>query len=419
MQDSYELSSVMVVRRTARKLPSLSRNILRALLVLALVPLCVYATYKLSGNPTDAVATGEVAIEPVPLPPVADSLNGNSEALPDLLEGEVPENVNPTEILDALGNPVKKDPSDGLVGGNTGTTQGTMIPQPTVSGPKTILIDGKPLGQDTPFTASPLPRAPISGLSRPGSAGPIPAIASDGRKPVTAYARPYAPNPPTNTVSLVIGGLGIDAAMTRRIIAETPPEVTLSFAAHSSGLQSWIDQARAFGHEVLIELPMESENFNAGDPAETHTLRASGDPARNIRSLDWLMSRAQGYYGVTNYNGDVLLKRSDALSPILAHLSNSGLGFVFDGSSSAASLPTLAQSADIPFASAYNLLDLETSSPAIQAELDRLTKRAQAGFSPIGVGFAFPQTLDAVKAWALSLEGQGLELAPVSSQLSQ
>ncbi len=409
----------MVVRRTAKKLPSLTRNMLRALLVLALVPVVIYATYALTGNPSDAIATGEVNIDPVPLPPAADSLNGTSEALPDLLEGDVPENVNPTEILDALGNPVAKEPNSELVGGNTAETPGTLLPQRSVSGPKTILIDGKPLGQDTPFAASPLPRAPIAGLTRLSPYGPVPSKSSSGKAVVDAYARPFTATAGKNQVSLVIGGLGIDTNITRRIISETPPEVTLSFAAHANGLQSWVDQARAFGHEVLIELPMESQNFNAGDPGETYTLRTSGDPAKNIRSLDYLMSKAQGYFGVTNYNGDVLLQRADALSPILAHLSNAGVGFVFDGSASAASLPALAQSADVPFTAGYNLLDLETSPLSIQAELDRLTKQARAGFSPIGVGFAYPQTLEAVKAWAQTLDEKGLELAPASSKLSK
>ena len=60
-------------------------------------------------------------------------------------------------------------------------------------------------------------------------------------------------------MSLVLGGLGINYTHTRSAIDELPPEVTLSFAPHASGLQTWINRAREAGHEVLIELPLEPE----------------------------------------------------------------------------------------------------------------------------------------------------------------
>ena len=45
-----------------------------------------------------------------------------------------------------------------------------------------------------------------------------------------------------------------------------PPEITLSFVAYSDGLQGWIDMARANGHEVLLEAPMEPLDAAANDP---------------------------------------------------------------------------------------------------------------------------------------------------------
>ena len=419
MPENSEFSSVQIVRRQSTRMPSILRNIFRALIVLVLIPLALFAAFKLSGNEKDAIATGEVSIDPVPLPPASDTLGGTTEALPDLLDGEVPDNVNPTEILDALGNPVASQTPSDLAGGTNGQSPETMIPQPAPSGPKTILIDGKPLGTSSLYNGPPLVQAPIAGLTRPNPFGLMPTIGPDGKKPVAAYAKPFTPSPPLNTVSLVIGGMGIDQTLTRRIINETPPEVTLSFAAHATGLQNWINLARANGHEVMIELPMESETFNAGDPSTTHTLRVTDDPARNIRSLDWLMSRAQGYFAVTNYNGDVILKRSDAMGPVLAHISNSGIGFVFDGSLQAPTLKSLAESADVPYAAARTLLDIDTSDAAIRSELADLRAAARAGLSPIGVGFAYPQTLEAVKGWVATLEADGLELAPVSYMLDR
>ena len=177
-----------------------------------------------------------------------------------------------------------------------------------------------------------------------------------------------------------------------------------------------INQARAKGHEVLIELPMESGDFNPSEPGADRALKAN-NAAANMRNLDWLLSRSQGYFGVTNYNGDLFLTRADVAAPVLDKLSKSGLGFVFDGSVSAPSLSALSTSARLPFARGYNLIDPQQNTSIIQSELSRLAAQAQNSGGTIGVGFAYPETISAVKNWASELNSQGLVLAPASSAL--
>ena len=111
-----------------------------------------------------------------------------------------------------------------------------------------------------------LSQAPIAGLTAPGPGGaPLPIIAADGRTAADAYARPFTPNGRPK-VSVVIGGLGLNAQTTRAAIETLPGEITLSFAPYAEGLQGWIDLARAHGHEVLLETPMEPADYPANDP---------------------------------------------------------------------------------------------------------------------------------------------------------
>jgi len=70
-------------------------------------------------------------------------------------------------------------------------------------------------------------------------------------------------------VALIIGGLGLNAATTRQAIESLPPEVTLSFVPYADGLQGWIDMARAAGHEVMLEAPMEPADYPSNDPGPT------------------------------------------------------------------------------------------------------------------------------------------------------
>jgi len=144
---------------------------------------------------------------------------------------------------------------------------------------------------------------------------------------------------------------------------------------------------------------------------------ASQNPEANIRNLEWLLSRAQGYFGVTNYNGDRFLARADVAAPVLDNLSKSGLSFIFDGSINAPSLSALSTSAKLPFSRGYTLIDPQQDTAIILSELSRLSVQAQKADSIIGVGFAYPETIAAVRNWTQSLDTQGLVLAPASSTL--
>jgi 8-oxo-dGTP pyrophosphatase MutT (NUDIX family) len=173
-----------------------------------------------------------------------------------------------------------------------------------MQGQATISFPGGPAdansgaGGDRP----PLPPAPLAGLTAPGPGGSfLPIVAADGRSPAQAYARPFQSNGKPK-VALVIGGLGLNAKSTRQAIEQLPAEVTLSFVPYSDGLQAWIDLARSNGHEVLLEAPMEPADYPNNDPGP-YTLLTTSKPAETVQRLDWLLSRATGYFGVTNYLG--------------------------------------------------------------------------------------------------------------------
>ena len=67
-----------------------------------------------------------------------------------------------------------------------------------------------------------LPRAPIDDVSENTPFGLLPAIAKDGRTPAGLYARPFANPEGRPTVSITLGGLGINYAHTKAAIDELP-----------------------------------------------------------------------------------------------------------------------------------------------------------------------------------------------------
>jgi polysaccharide deacetylase 2 family uncharacterized protein YibQ len=255
-------------------------------------------------------------------------------------------------------------------------------------------------------SGSALAQAPIAGLFTQGPSGPLPTIAPDGRTPAQAYARPFTGTGKPR-VALIIGGLGLNAKATREAIANLPAEVTLSFVPYSDGLQGWIDMARAAGHEVLLEAPMEPKDYPDNDPGP-YTLMADGQPQDTTQKLDWLLSRATGYFGVTNYLGSKFVQSQGAMGVFGADLRQRGLAFVDDGSAARFG-------GGVPRASADRIVDDQLDGQAIEAQLTALETQAQRSGQALGSGFAYPVTLEQAQHWAAGLAQRGLQLVPASA----
>lgn len=254
--------------------------------------------------------------------------------------------------------------------------------------------------------ASPLPAAPFPGLHQNGPGGPLPIVARDGRTAFSAYSRPFTPNGKPR-IALMMGGLGLNAATTRAAIERLPAEVTLSFVPYADGLQDWINQARAHGHEVMLEAPMEPNDFPNNDPGP-YTLMASSAPAETVRRLDWLLSRATGYFALTNYLGGRFLASGSAVDGLMGQLKARGLGFLDDGSAKG-------RGGGAPRASADSVIDQDLSAESIDRQLTALEAAATMRGQAFGAGFAYPVTVETVARWADRVEGRGYQLAPASA----
>jgi uncharacterized protein len=284
------------------------------------------------------------------------------------------------------------------------------------SGELRVAVVDAPPASNRP-TASPLPRAPLPGLFERGPNGPIPIVAANGRTPAQAYARPFTPQADRPMVAIVIGGLGFNARTTTQAIDELPPEVTLSFVPYADNLQAWIDRARAAGHEVLLELPMEPFDPDADDTGP-QTLLASASSQQNVTRLEQLLSRGAGYFGVTNYQGARFATSAQASAPVVQALRRRGLVFVSSGIGQRTALSVEAQRAGLAVTAADRLIDVRQEADAIDDQLLNLEALALQNHSAIGAGFAYPVTIAQVGRWAGDIASRGYQLAPASAVLN-
>ncbi|WP_375548016.1 divergent polysaccharide deacetylase family protein [Oceanicaulis alexandrii] len=257
------------------------------------------------------------------------------------------------------------------------------------------------------------PPAPLEGFYENGPGGPLPIINASGVRPDQAYAMDFDGAADVPTVSVIVGGLGLSESLTTRAIEALPAEVTLSFAPYADDLQTWINRARADGHEVLLELPMEPFDYPNNDPGP-HTLLVDASATENSRRLTWLLSRTAGYVGVANYLGARLGAAEGPLTEIFTALEDRGLSIFHDGAGRRAILSQAGRQADARMTIADRVVDSDPTPRAIDGRLLELEALALQNGSALGSGFAYPATVDTVAAWADGLEGRGYQLAPAS-----
>ena len=260
----------------------------------------------------------------------------------------------------------------------------------------------------------PLSVAPDPELIQRTSLGPLPTISGDGRKPWKVYARPFDRSDKRPRVSIVVTALGLSSAATEAAIQGLPGPVTLAFAPYSRRLSEWIELARAAGHEVLINVPMEPVNFPAFDPGP-HTLLTTLSDKENRDRLFWSLTRGTGYVGVADFMGSKFTMSRSSLGPVLAALNDRGLLFLDSGSAPRSVAREVARDLGIPFASGAQFVDEWASREAIDGRLAELVKLAESQGSALGIASPYPVSLERIASWSSKLENAGIALAPVSA----
>jgi polysaccharide deacetylase 2 family uncharacterized protein YibQ len=279
------------------------------------------------------------------------------------------------------------------------------------------IIDGSTgKRQEIPLAAQQGGNTPEQRLLETSKHGAIPRIAPDGRRPADAYARagklPGRPGAPR--VAIVVHGLGVSGTATQAALTKLPGPVTLAFAPYGNEIGGTIAKARSGGHEVLLQLPMEPFDYPDNDPGP-QTLLASLNPEKNIDRLHWLMSRFQGYVGVTNLMGARFTASEPALAPVLKEVAQRGLIYVDDGSSHRSLAGQIASASNTPFAKAEIVIDATPTAPHIDRALARLEALAKERGVAVGSASALPVSIDRIAAWAKSAESRGIVLVPISA----
>ena len=340
-----------------------------------------------------AVATTEGPDEP----PAAELLTEEAppptldEAAAEAPAGEAPAPQDEREVAAPAPEPAQPPAPE--------TVETQPPPEPEPSAPS----------QDVALAAAPDPE-----LLAASPNGPLPVIAPDGLQAWQEYARGFADPDGRPRIAILLGPLGLIESASYSAIQQLPATVTLAFAPYTRNLGDWIAQARAGGHEVILHIPMEPFDYPDSDPGP-HTLLTSISAVDNIERLEWLLGRATGYIGISNFMGDRFTSSADHLRPVLEVLKSRGLMFLDAQASRNSVAARVALDLGVPRALNNRFIDSEASRIAIDARLFELERIAKQVGTAVGIGFPYPVTIERIASWAPTLAAKGLILAPLSA----
>ena len=297
--------------------------------------------------------------------------------------------------------------------------------------PETLVVDPDTgmsittIGDDVP-ESSPGSSYGVAALSEFGALpdlveetqnGPIPRMGQQGDTPFKAYARASI-TPETAAgralVAVVVTGLGLSEGGTLEAIEKLPDNVTLAFAPYGRTLQRTASVARAGGHELMLEVPLEPFDYPDNDPGP-QTLLTGQPPRANLDRLFWLLARFGGYTGVINHMGARFTASSADFGPIMEELGSRGLGYMDDGTSNRSVAANLARNNRVPFGRGDVQIDSNPSRAAILSALEKLEAQAIQNGSAVGIASALPVSIQTIADWAKELQERDILLVPVSA----
>jgi polysaccharide deacetylase 2 family uncharacterized protein YibQ len=261
--------------------------------------------------------------------------------------------------------------------------------------------DSLPMPVDKPVALAP---APVETLLRVGPNGPLPVISTDGKSAWKTYARPFDAPPDKARLAVVVVGLGLDREATDTAIAKLPPGVTLVFSPYAGSLDKWIKKARDAGHEVMMDLPVETSGFPARDPGPLGLL-VTTPPEEVVARLERVLAKGPGAVGVWAADGP--FTQSKQVGLVLTALKDRGLLYIGTAPADGEAKP--------PMLGVVSHLDAQPFRNAIEAR----QIQAQAAIKEMGRGIvavhARPVAFDRLVGWLGRLPDQNIALAPVSA----
>jgi polysaccharide deacetylase 2 family uncharacterized protein YibQ len=299
---------------------------------------------------------------------------------------------------------------------------GDNTPAPTANAPTEKQAEKQAEAQQTEQTAKTENVAPVaSATAAAETTAPVVNAASvpssSARPKWMRFARPFDAADTRPRIGIIINDLGFVESTTKSATA-MPGGVTLAFSSVAPDIDGKIVDARAGGHEILLTIPMEPENYPQNDPGPNALLTALSD-ADNITRLRRALALADSYVAIMPSMGERFVLAENKLIPVLDVVKQEGLMIVDNTVNKNSLVAPLARLGKVPFARVDMVIDPSITRQPMQDYFTKLEELAKTRGQAMAMVLPYPAAMDALKTWTESLEKKGFVLAPVTALASE
>ncbi len=210
-------------------------------------------------------------------------------------------------------------------------------------------------------------------------------------------------------VAIVIDDMGY--RLTDKQALSLPGEVTYAFLPHTTYGKKLAIQANNANHDVLIHIPMESENNKKlGPGALTSTMN---EYAFN-QSLTNSLAEIPFAIGINNHMGSYLTQLYQPMAWTMDFLKQHELLFLDSKTSPHSQAKQVAIDYGVPVKSRHVFLDNELTDAYISQQFNHLIKFAQKHKTAIAIAHPHPETIASLNKLIPTLKRHNIKLVPLS-----
>ena len=191
-----------------------------------------------------------------------------------------------------------------------------------------------------------------------------------------------------------------------------PGAITYAFLPHTTFGKKLAIQANNDNHDVLIHIPMESQNRKKLGPGALTS--AMNEDAIN-ESLAKSFAEIPFAIGINNHMGSYLTELYQPMAWTMRFLKQHQLLFLDSKTSAYSKAKQAALDIGVPIKSRHIFLDNELTDDYIQKQFNHLIRFAQKHQTAIAIAHPHPETVNALTKLIPTLPLYDIELVPLSS----
>jgi len=261
---------------------------------------------------------------------------------------------------------------------------------------------GQPLGQE-----------PAPELTEGKHGHPLPPDGTTEQHAWKVYGKPFDSSDIRPKIVIVITEFGLSSIASRAVIDSLPSSVTFVSSPYAEGLDYWIREAHADGHEVFVSLPVQAADPLVAD-AGPKAIPSLPDEETSAR-LEAVLAACTGCAGVMISESNPLLERAEAFSFVLNAIHDRGLMLFAATPREPEPVIPIADGIGLVRAWANMVLDEDITSGHMDEQLVELQELARRRGVAVGVARPLPATVRSLAAWWRTLESKGYVLAPLTA----